>query len=64
MIKPDLFKLPPKIKAVAGLIAEVTGTAIDAYAREQITDEPSTTDRWVELSKLPPLWPRLVMVGE
>jgi hypothetical protein len=45
--KPDPFKLPPKIKVVARLIAEAASTAIDAYAREQITDEPSITDRWI-----------------
>lgn len=47
MNKPDPFKLPPRIKLVAKKIAEAAGTAIDAYAREQITDEPSITDRWI-----------------
>jgi hypothetical protein len=32
---------------VAKKIAEAASTAIDAYAREQITDEPSITDRWI-----------------
>jgi hypothetical protein len=45
--KPDPFKLPPKIKLVARHIAKAASTAIDAYAREQITDEPSITDRWI-----------------
>jgi hypothetical protein len=47
LTKPDPFKFPPKIKLVARKIAEAAGTAIDAYAREQITDEPSITDRWI-----------------
>jgi len=47
MTKPDPFKLPPRIKVVARRIADAAGTAIDAYAREVITDEPSITDRWI-----------------
>jgi hypothetical protein len=32
---------------VAKRIADAASTAIDAYAREVITDEPSITDRWI-----------------
>jgi hypothetical protein len=41
------FKLPPGIKLVAKRIAEAANTAIDAYALELITDEPTITDRWI-----------------
>jgi len=44
---PDPLKLPPKIKKVAKRIADAAGIAIDEYAREVITDEPSITDRWI-----------------
>jgi hypothetical protein len=47
LAKPDPLKLPPRIKVVAKRIADAAGTAIDAYAREVITDEPSITDRWI-----------------
>lgn len=47
LTKPESFKLPPKIKLVARRIADAANTAIDAYARELITDEPSITDRWI-----------------
>jgi hypothetical protein len=45
--KPDPLKLPPRIRVVAKRIADAAATAIDAYAREVITDEPSITDRWI-----------------
>ncbi len=44
---PDPLKLPPRIKVAAKRIADAAGTAIDAYAREVITDEPNITDRWI-----------------
>ena len=47
MTKPDPLKLPPRIKLVAKKIGEAAGLAIDDYAREVITDEPSITDRWI-----------------
>lgn len=47
LTRPDPFKLPPRLGLVAKRIAEAAGTAIDDYAREVITDEPSITDRWI-----------------
>jgi hypothetical protein len=47
LTRPDPLKLPPRIKVVAKRIADAAGTAIDDYAREVITDEPTITDRWI-----------------